>query len=80
MIAAYKEEYQENIDRSISMEHYRRRKRARKLYFFKQKCCGVLLITIAALLPALIGDGTVSVILFPLGLYLAFTKEKIMQF
>ena len=80
MIAAYKEEYQENIVRSISMEHYKRRKRARRLYFFKQKCCGVLFVMIAVLLPLLIGDGTASVILFPLGIYLAFTKEKIIQF
>ena len=47
----------------------------------KQKIIGLLLVFIGIIIPFLLdGDATVSVLVVPLGLYLIFTKNKIMYF
>ncbi len=57
------------------------RKREKALYYIKQKITGFVLVGISVLLPLLLdGDATVSVFFLPLGLYLIFTKEKVMDF
>lgn len=46
-------------------------------YYIKQKLCGLVLIITGIILPFLLnGEATVSLFLFPLGLFLIFTKEK----
>ena len=53
-------------------------KRESLLYKAKQKLLGVLAIGVSIASPLLLdGDATVSVIMLPLGLYLLFTKEKV---
>ena len=64
----------------ISYRQYKEKQKQRKAFFIKQKACGILLVAIAAVAPFLIGDGTASLLFLPLGLYLTFTKQKIMQF
>ncbi len=64
----------------ISYRQYKEKQEQRKAFFIKQKACGILLVAIAAAAPFLIGDGTASLLFLPLGLYLTFTKQKIMQF
>lgn len=64
----------------ISYRQYKEKQKQRKAFFIKQKACGILLVAIAATAPFLIGDGTASLLFLPLGLYLTFTKQKIMQF
>lgn len=78
MLAQYKaEEYDGEV---IPYSQYKEKQKQRKAFFRKQKACGILLVAIAAAAPFLIGDGTASLIFLPLGLYLTFTKQKIMQF
>ena len=54
-------------------------KNHKRLYFRKQKICGVALIILSVISALLLdGDITVALILVPLGLYAIFTKKKIL--
>lgn len=56
----------------------RQAKREALLYYAKQKLLGVVAIGVSIASPLLLdGDATISVIMLPLGLYLLFTKEKV---
>ena len=55
----------------------RQAKREEFLYKAKQKLLGVLAIGVSIASPLLLEDVTASVIMLPLGLYLLFTKEKV---
>lgn len=53
-----------------------RRRRQRRLYFIKQRLCGVALIALTALTIRLLdGDATIGLILVPMALMLIFSKE-----
>ena len=52
-----------------------------RLYTLKQKLYGLIFVIIGVITPIICdGDATVSLLLIPLGLYLIFTKNKIMYF
>ena len=56
----------------------RKAKRESLLYNAKQKFIGLLAIGISIASPLLLdGDATISVIMLPLGIYMLFTKEKV---
>ena len=58
----------------------RKAKRESLLYKAKQKLLGVIAIGVSIASPLLLdGDATISVIMLPLGLYLLFTKEKVIM-
>ena len=58
----------------------RKAKRESLLYKAKQKLLGLLAIAVSIASPLLLdGDATISVIMLPLGLYLLFTKEKVIM-
>lgn len=58
----------------------RQAKRESLLYKLKQKLLGLLAIAVSIASPLLLdGDATISVIMLPLGLYLLFTKEKVIM-
>ena len=57
----------------------RQAKRESMIYKAKQKLLGILAIGISIASPLLLGDATISVIMLPLGLYLLFTKEKVIM-
>ena len=58
----------------------RQAKKEALLYYAKQKLLGILAIGVSIASPLLLdGDATVSVIMLPLGLYLLFTKEKVIM-
>ena len=57
----------------------RKAKRESLLYKAKQKLIGFVLLILSIASPLLIQDATVSVIMFPLGLCLLFTKEKVIM-
>ena len=62
--------------RIINAEH--QAKRELLLYKAKQKLLGVVAISASIASPLLLdGDATISVIMLPLGLYLLFTREKV---
>ena len=49
--------------------------------YLKQKLCGLIFVIIGGITPIICdGDATVSLLIIPLGLYLIFTKNKIMYF
>ena len=81
----------ENIQRLDTLHTYaewkrieNRRKahrRANTTYYIKQKLSGLILAIIGIIIPFVMdGDATASVLILPLGLYLLFTKEKVMDF
>ena len=68
----------EDAKRIIEAEQ--KEKREMLLYKAKQKFIGMLAIGISIASPLLLdGDATISVIMLPLGLYLLFTKEKVVM-
>ena len=57
-----------------------RRRRQRRQYFLKQRLTGVFLLVFTALaVMATGGDATIAIITVPLGLYLVFTKEMVID-
>ena len=68
----------EDAKRIIEAEQ--KEKREMFLYKAKQKFIGMLAIGISIASPLLLdGDATISIIMLPLGLYLLFTKEKVIM-
>ena len=66
------------VRRIINAE--RQAKRELLLYKAKQKSLGLLAIGVSIATPLLLdGDATISVITLPLGLYLLFTKKKVIN-
>ena len=58
-----------------------RKRKAERTYYIKQKLSGLTMAAIGIVMPILLdGDGTFSIIALPLGIYLLFTKEKVMMF
>ena len=56
-------------------------KRKKFMYYLKQKLCGLALVSIGVIIPFVLdGDDTASLLIIPLGLYLVFTREKVMMF
>ena len=69
---------------SERLKEYKRRtyrSRAERAYFLKPKLCGVVLAAIGIIVPIICdGDATASLLLVPMGLFVLFTKEKVMLF
>ena len=58
----------------------RQAKRESSIYKTKQKLIGVVAIGISIASPLLLdGDATISLIMLPLGIYVLFTKEKVIK-
>ena len=58
-----------------------RRHKSERIYYIKQKLSGLTMAAIGIFTPFLLdGDTTFSLIALPLGLFLVFTKEKVMMF
>ena len=56
------------------------KRKAKTIYFLKQKMMGIALIIISVLIPILLdGDATASLLFLPLGIYVLFTKEKVIM-
>ena len=49
----------------------------KKLYYIKQKLIGLLLIVLSVISAIVTGDGTASLFLVPVGIYVTLTKEMI---
>lgn len=55
--------------------------KAERRYYIKQKLSGLIMAVIGIITPILLdGDATFLLIALPLGIYLLFTKEKVMMF
>ena len=56
------------------------KRKAKTIYFLKQKMMGIALIIISILIPIINnGDATASLLFLPLGIYMLFTKEKVVM-
>ena len=54
---------------------------AETIYYIKQKLSGLTMAAVGIITPILLdGDATFSLIALPLGIWLIFTKEKVMMF
>lgn len=72
---------EENKQKAIRRAERKARKRAEAIYYIKQKLSGVVFAAIGIITPILFGgDATFSLIALPLGIWLIFTKEKVMMF
>ena len=72
---------EENRQKAIRRAERKARRKAERIYYIKQKLSGLTLATIGILIPFVCdGDATASVLILPLGLYILFTKEKVMMF
>ena len=72
---------EENKQKAIRMAKRKARKRAEAIYYIKQKLSGLIMASIGIITPILFGgDATFSLIALPLGIWLLFTKEKVMMF
>lgn len=84
MLPAYKEQMETVMTFSEWEKIYNRkksRKRAEAIYYIKQKLAGLTMVSIGIFTPFLLdGDATFSLIALPLGIWLLFTKEKVMMF
>lgn len=58
-----------------------RKRKAERAYYIKQKLSGLVMAAIGIITPILLdGDATFSIIALPLGIWLLFTKQKVMMF
>ena len=72
---------EENRQKAIRRAERKARRKAEKIYYIKQKLSGLTMAAIGIFTPFLLdGDITFSLIALPLGLFLIFTKEKVMMF
>ena len=72
---------EENRQKAIRKAERKARKKAEKIYYIKQKLSGLTMAAIGIITPIIYdGDATFSLIALPLGIWLLFTKEKVMMF
>ena len=72
---------EEEKQKAIRRAERKARRKEEKIYYIKQKLSGLTLASIGILIPFVCdGDATASLLVLPLGLYLLFTKEKVMDF
>ena len=58
-----------------------RKRKAERTYYIKQKLSGLIMASVGIITPILLdGDATFSLFALPLGIWLIFTKEKVMMF
>lgn len=57
------------------------KRKAERVYYIKQKLSGLTMASLGIIAPILLdGDATFSLIALPLGIWLLFTKKKVMMF
>ena len=72
---------EENKQKAIRKAERKARKKAETIYYIKQKMSGLAMAVIGIITPILLdGDCTFSLLALPVGIYLLFTKEKVMKF
>ena len=72
---------EENRQKAIRRAKRKARKRSETIYYIKQKLSGLTMATIGIITPILLnGDCTFSLFALPVGIWLMFTKEKVMMF
>ena len=58
-----------------------RKRKSKRTYYIKQKLSGLTMAAVGIITPILLdGDCTFSLFALPIGIWLLFTKEKVMMF
>ena len=58
-----------------------RKRKAKRTYYIKQKLSGLTMAAVGIITPILLdGDATFTLFALPVGIWLLFTKEKVMMF
>ena len=72
---------EENKQKAIRRAERKARKRVEAIYYIKQKLSGLTMAAIGIIAPILLdGDITFSLFALPLGIWLLFTKQRVMMF
>ena len=73
---------EENRQKAIRIAERKARKRkSETIYYIKQKLSGLTIAAVGIITPILLdGDCTFSLFALPVGIWLLFTKEKVMMF
>ena len=72
---------EENRQKAIRRAKRKARRKAERIYYIKQKLMGLAAVGVSVASPLLLdGDATISVLMFPLGIFLMVTKEKVCMF
>lgn len=70
---------EENKQKAIRRAERKVRRKAEIIYYIKQKLSGLIMVAIGIVVSFLLnGDATISLFVLPLGIFLMFTKEKVM--
>ena len=73
--------YGQNTFRLYTLEEAWKIISRNRLYFLKQKLCGLLMMVIGIICPIVFdGDATMSLFATPLGVFLLVTKQRVMSF
>ena len=60
---------------------WRIQQKTERLYYMKQRLSGVIMVAMGIVAPFVLdGDGTVSLFVLPLGIFLLLTRKKVMTF
>ena len=71
---------EESRQKRLARQKREAKRKAKTIYFLKQKMMGIALIIISILIPIINnGDATASLLFLPLGIYMLFTKEKVVM-
>ena len=71
---------EESRQKRLARQKREEEKKERFFYFLKQKMVGITLIIISILIPIINdGDATASLLFLPLGIYMLFTKERVIM-
>ena len=72
---------EENRQKEIRRAERKARKKAEIIYYITQKLSALVLAAVGIITPILLdGDCTFSLFALPVGIWLLFTKEKVMMF
>lgn len=73
--------YEQNTIRLYTLDEAEKIINRRRLYFMKQKLCGLLMLVIGIICPIVFdGDATFSLLAVPLGVFLLVTRQRVMSF
>ena len=71
---------EESRQKRIHKQKIEAKRKAKIMYFLRQKMIGIALIIISILIPIINdGDATASLLFLPLGIYMLFTKKKVIM-
>ena len=73
--------HDQNMIRLYTLDEAEKIINRRRLYFLKQRVCGLLMMVIGIICPIVFdGDASVSLFAIPLGIGLIVTKHQVMSF